>query len=126
MRINSMIVLLGIGVVIGLFSSADAAPPPGPCFDDRQKYCSDVKPGAGRIFECLDEHEAELSSACKDHIEKMSQKFQKFVDACSDDLAQYCPQVKPGQGRGLACLRDNEDKLSTECKSALPGNKDAE
>lgn len=125
MKLKSFIVLLGIGVVVALPAFTYAAPP-GPCFEDRQKFCSDVKPGAGRIFECLDEHEDDLSAACKDHIEKMSQKFQQFVDACRDDLAKYCPQVKPGQGRGIACLRGNEDKLSAACRNALPSNKDAE
>ncbi|WP_455210236.1 cysteine rich repeat-containing protein [Kaarinaea lacus] len=125
MKLCSYVVLLCISMVVGMPSLIYAAPP-GPCFADREKFCNDVKPGAGRIFECLEEHEDELSTACKDHIETMTQKFQQFVDVCSTDLAKYCPQVKPGQGRGIACLRGNEDKLSAACRNALPSSKDAD
>jgi hypothetical protein len=38
------------------------------CHDDVQKLCKDVKPGGGKIVECLKQHEGELSQACKEHI----------------------------------------------------------
>ncbi len=34
------------------------------CRRDAQKFCPDVKPGAGRVLECLQQHKAELSKAC--------------------------------------------------------------
>lgn len=44
------------------------------CQDDVSQFCKDVKPGGGRIVNCLKEHEAELSAECK---EKMSQRKKK-------------------------------------------------
>ncbi len=35
------------------------------CADDVQKHCKDVKPGQGRIVQCLKEHEKDLSPECK-------------------------------------------------------------
>jgi len=35
------------------------------CQPDVARFCSDVKPGHGRVMVCLQEHEAELSDACK-------------------------------------------------------------
>jgi hypothetical protein len=35
------------------------------CKPDVQKFCQDVQPGRGKIFQCLQQHEAELSDACK-------------------------------------------------------------
>jgi hypothetical protein len=35
------------------------------CKDDVMKFCSDIKPGQGRIIHCLKEHEKELSPQCK-------------------------------------------------------------
>lgn len=35
------------------------------CRPDAEKFCSDIKPGHGRIMACLHQHEAELSDACK-------------------------------------------------------------
>jgi hypothetical protein len=38
------------------------------CKADVDKFCKDVKPGAGRIIKCLKIHEAELNPACKADI----------------------------------------------------------
>ena len=41
------------------------------------------------------------------------------VDACEDDLTQYCSTVTPGEGRLLHCVAAHEDKLSGQCEYAL-------
>lgn len=41
------------------------------------------------------------------------------VDACEDDLVQYCSQVTPGEGRLLHCVAAHEDKLSGQCSYSL-------
>jgi len=38
---------------------------------------------------------------------------------CEKELAAYCQDVTPGEGRILACLYANEDKLSGQCEYAL-------
>jgi hypothetical protein len=35
------------------------------CKPDVEKFCQNVQPGGGRIRQCLQQHEAELSDACK-------------------------------------------------------------
>src|SRR3989338_6799136 len=40
------------------------------CDEDAKKLCKDVKPGGGRTAQCLKQHEAELSHACKDHMDR--------------------------------------------------------
>jgi len=35
--------------------------------------------------------------------------------ACKDDFAKYCPGVKPGGGRIVACLSKQKDRLSPDC-----------
>ena len=41
------------------------------------------------------------------------------VDACENDLTQYCSTVTPGNGRLLHCVAAHEDKLSGQCQYAL-------
>jgi len=40
------------------------------CEGDAKKLCKDVKQGGGRIMQCLKQHEAELTPACKASMEK--------------------------------------------------------
>jgi hypothetical protein len=35
------------------------------CQNDVQQFCKDIKPGGGRLAQCLKQHESELSSTCK-------------------------------------------------------------
>ena len=42
-----------------------------------------------------------------------------FKEGCKADLETYCKDVKPGDGRLLACLYANSDKLSGRCEYAV-------
>jgi hypothetical protein len=39
--------------------------------------------------------------------------------ACQADFAKYCPGVKPGGGRVIACLSKQKDKLSPDCRKVV-------
>ena len=41
--------------------------------------------------------------------------------ACADEIIQYCKGVKPGGGRLLLCLKENEKDLSTDCREKVAG-----
>ena len=117
----SMLVTCGLTAILFflLFTNTIAAPPPGPCYQERQTLCDDIPPGAGATIECLNSHQDKLSAACREHVQKMSALWKGFNEACKDDLQQYCPQVKPGQGRGIGCLKGNMNKISAECQQAI-------
>ena len=42
-----------------------------------------------------------------------------FTQGCQKELATYCREVTPGEGRILACLYAFQDKLSARCEYAL-------
>lgn len=99
----------------------------GPCKADVEKFCAEVEPGEGRIVKCLKENEAKLSEECKKNKEHMKEEIKAKVhevkEACSEDIKKLCPSEKPGKGRVLHCLKDNEASLSKECKESLPTKK---
>jgi hypothetical protein len=40
------------------------------CEGDAKKLCEGIKPGGGRIIQCLKQHESELSPSCKAEMNK--------------------------------------------------------
>ena len=42
-----------------------------------------------------------------------------FTEGCKADIEKHCKDVKPGEGRVLACLFAYQDKLSGKCEYAL-------
>ncbi len=108
------VIYFGSGAIMNVFAQQV-----GPCTDDVAKFCDGIRPGGGAIARCLEEHENDLSPACKEHISRAKQKIQDFREACRADVTKFCSDVRPGRGRILQCLKQNEAKLSPECKAVM-------
>jgi hypothetical protein len=48
-----------------MLALAEPGPLHGACMSDVKTLCGSIQPGGGRIRECMKEHRAELSTACK-------------------------------------------------------------
>jgi hypothetical protein len=46
----------------------------GECRDDLQSHCSEIKPGEGRLLDCLDKNEAKVSARCKSALKETGLK----------------------------------------------------
>ena len=44
------------------------------CAADAKKFCAQVKPGGGRILECLEDHSKEISDECYNLLEKRAER----------------------------------------------------
>jgi hypothetical protein len=44
---------------------------------------------------------------------------EQVLDGCNTELARFCAEVTPEEGRLLACLYAHGDKLSKQCDYAL-------
>ena len=44
------------------------------CRDDLKAYCSDIKPGEGRLLQCIDKNAAKVSKRCTDAIKESGLK----------------------------------------------------
>lgn len=116
--------LMKYGLIYGLtfglanFSFAAPAGPPGegPCAKDAETLCPGIQHGDGRLMKCMREHQDKLSPECKAQHEKMKAAFGEVKEACHDDIAKLCADVKPGKGRIMACMRSHREQLSEGCK----------
>lgn len=64
MKANS--ILAGCLLLCALSAQAgDAATPQSACRADYAKFCDGIKPGGGRIAQCLKAHANDLSAECR-------------------------------------------------------------
>jgi hypothetical protein len=89
------------------------------CADDIEKYCKDIKPGGGRILNCLKAHENELSVSCRGKIGELQGFIKECEQACAGDIAQFCKEIQPGGGRIIKCLKERDKELSPSCSAKL-------
>lgn len=117
------------------------------CRSDYQSYCSAVPTGGQASLQCLQQHASQLSSACGQAVGAIGGGSSPAVTSapapaqaarppaappvdpraemalmrreCGMDYRIYCRGVRPGGGRGLACLADHQESLSDGCRTAL-------
>jgi hypothetical protein len=96
------------------------------CQQELTTFCKDVTPGEGRILACLYAFQDKLSPRCEyalyDSIGQLDRTMTNLsyaVGECREDLKSFCADVKPGEGRLLDCLNQNEAKVSKRCNAAL-------
>jgi hypothetical protein len=103
--------ILVIGAVALLFASAAMAKERsmGACAADIKAKCAEVKPGGGRIKDCVKTHTAELSDACKERLARVAE----ISRACTTDLKESCP------GKERSCILKSIGNVKDQCKAAL-------
>ena len=109
------VIAVGLGVLLSTVCGASLSfAKSETCRSEMDKFCKDVTPGEGRILKCLQEHDTDLSEACRAYVNTASQYL-----ACVDDVMRLCPGTEPGGARGMKCLRAHQGELSTECKNEI-------
>jgi len=133
MKQNSKLYCATLGgalLILGLmFTTAASAADQNPCSEDIAKFCKDVKPGQRAIMDCLEQHESQLSDACKDYEAKMENprvesrevgmQQMRVRQVCRGDVAKFCNDLKPGSGGITTCLKEHASELSLPCKDAV-------
>jgi hypothetical protein len=100
-----------------------------PCSEDISKFCQDFPPGKAAIANCLELHEKELSAACREYRSKMTGRREeiraemaarvRFRQACRDDMAKFCRDVKPDLEAVVQCLDGHENELTGPCAEEI-------
>ncbi len=60
-----------------------------------------------------------LSTSGATAQQKMGAGARAVLQTCKPDIAHFCSQVPPGQGRVKACMKEHVHELSEPCKEAL-------
>ena len=123
--------------VFMLFAAGAARAEEGarPCKADIEKFCKDVKPGEGRIIDCLKAHEAELSADCKAKGAELKggpggkkgegkgegRGMGPMGGACKADFEKFC---KDAGREKMGCMKEHEKDLSEGCKTQMAKMKD--
>jgi hypothetical protein len=115
------------------------------CRSDYQSYCASVPTGGRASLQCLQEHLTDLSPPCQSAVGAVSgggsarppagasqaapsgappamsmrEEAALMRRSCGGDFRAYCQGVSLGGGRGMACLAENQSRLSPRCKGAL-------
>jgi hypothetical protein len=96
------------------------------CDKELKTYCKDVTPGEGRVLACLYAFSDKLSAQCEyalydaaAQLERAVNGLSYAVNECRDDLTKFCSNIKPGEGRLLQCIDNNDAKVTARCKQAL-------
>jgi hypothetical protein len=89
------------------------------CAEEIARFCKDVKPGEGRLVQCLKEHEKELSAECGEKFTELKKIYEEAQQACAEDVKKFCKDIQPGGGRIAQCLEGHAGELSPACREKL-------
>lgn len=114
---KAVLMILTAAILGFVFVTSPASAQSRPCAEDFKKFCPGVQ--RGDAAKCLKEHEAQLSTSCKDNMQAAQQRTQDIRQVCQSDVAKLCSGVSPGAPL-MQCLRQHTSELSPDCKAALP------
>ncbi|MGO4486256.1 hypothetical protein ACVITL_004010 [Rhizobium pisi] len=118
------------------------------CQRDFMAQCSGVTPGGAEALSCLQQHNAALSAPCQQAVAALGgsapasgntaatapsapaagammpafsprEELMILRETCGADFRALCRMVPLGGGRGIACLRDNLQRVSPACHKVL-------
>ncbi len=110
----SAILLSGVALLADP-ATAGSTHIPAACVDDAAKLCKRIKPGGGRVLECLTKKDKVLGAECRTAIKPMRNSVVAWRHTCGRDIDKYCGDAPHG-ARVVACLRKNVSQLSSRCK----------
>lgn len=123
-RFNTIVqcaLIVGFSYLIPVHSSfAQGEVKKTSCIAEAKKFCPNMQWGKG-LGKCLMGHITELSEDCANKMTAAKEAAMEFQVACGNDVRQYCPNIKPGRGHIIQCLKANEFHLRPECKTEIQG-----
>lgn len=87
------------------------------CQADADRLCTEPVDASGdkQVVRCLVQNKTQLEPVCVDAL-KRARRVQAFRRHCRSEVKKLCPGVEPGEGRIVACLKENAAQVSKRCK----------
>ena len=105
-------------------ATATVALAKNPCKEDKIKFCKDAKAaGKGKLTECLTEHKAELTPACKEWLDKPKEAREKDKEARKEKKAKK-EEAKPAGDKPAEAKSDDnpaDGAATAPSEPAAPG-----
>ncbi len=96
------------------------------CRTELETYCQTVTPGQGRGVACLYAHSDKISTPCLTSLYEAEGEFKNavanvnaLIADCRADILELCSKVAVGEGRILACLEKNKNKIAPKCRENI-------
>ena len=89
------------------------------CEADARRLCAEVQPGQGRMMRCLRDNESFLSQSCQGAMNQLRLVRSGVQASCAGDVGRFCKMVPEGAGRIIACLREHEKELTSDCRDVV-------
>jgi hypothetical protein len=103
-------------VMIAFLVPTTAALAKNACKDDKTKFCKDAKATGKKVRDCLKEHSAELSPACKESLDKpVSDAEKKAKKAKKGQTGEKAGDHKPADA-----MKPTETKPAESAPSDTP------
>jgi hypothetical protein len=93
------------------------------CKHDVEKLCGNVKPGGGRIRDCLMKLFKFVSVGCKESLERPLVEPPKSRP-CLENPADYCRAIPSHDPKFKECVKKEEDRLTLACKEQQKAGKE--
>jgi len=107
--------LIGLAAAPARAQKPEVQPEVAPaCAADAKKFCAGIRPGEGKITECLKKNADALAPDCKITVSEGRTTIPP--SPCKADIEKLCGTIEPGQGRIAECLRKSSAMLSAQCR----------
>jgi hypothetical protein len=85
------------------------------CFREINARCAHVRPGGGRVVECVNSHFRDLSAPCQ----RLVVRARPIAAACRADMDRHCGHIRSGLMRLALCFNSNNRRFSARCRNAF-------
>jgi outer membrane protein OmpA-like peptidoglycan-associated protein len=95
------------------------------CGKDIEKLCKGVPLGGGRVEQCIQRNQAQVSAQCKASLQNVAALTAKRAAArasimrvCDNDIKRLCAGIQPGDGNLIECFFKVQRNVSAACVKA--------